>query len=110
MIRSSVDFPQPDGPISETNSPVPMSRSMSWRAVTPVRNAFVTPWIETTLLAAAAVTRGSPAPGAGRAARSPPRGRTTRAEQGADDVRRPEEGPLERVVLVEVDDRAPEAD
>ena len=29
MTRSSVDFPQPDGPMSEMNSPRPTSRSMS---------------------------------------------------------------------------------
>ena len=33
MIRSSVDLPQPDGPMSETNSPRAMSRSMPDRAV-----------------------------------------------------------------------------
>ena len=38
MIRSSVDFPQPDGPISDTNSRGATSRSMSSSAVTPVRN------------------------------------------------------------------------
>ena len=63
MIRSSVDFPHPDGPISEMNSPGAMSRSMSCSAVTPVRKDFVRPWIETTL--AGVLTRGSPARGAG---------------------------------------------
>src|SRR5262249_31114540 len=48
MIRRSVDFPQPDGPIRETNSRGATSRSMSSSAVTPVRNDFVSPWIETT--------------------------------------------------------------
>ena len=33
MIRSSVDLPQPDGPISETNSPWAMSRSIPSSAV-----------------------------------------------------------------------------
>ena len=43
MTRSSVDLPQPDGPISEMNSPGPTSSSMSWSAVTPPRpNDFVT--------------------------------------------------------------------
>ena len=44
MTRSSVDLPQPEGPISEMNSPRPTSRSMSWSAVTPpLPNVFVTP-------------------------------------------------------------------
>ena len=29
MIRSNVDFPQPDGPISDTNSPGSIASSMS---------------------------------------------------------------------------------
>ena len=33
MIRNSVDLPQPDGPISDTNSPRLMSRSIPSRAV-----------------------------------------------------------------------------
>ena len=49
MTRSSVDLPQPEGPISEMNSPAPTSRSMSWSAVTPPRgNVLVTPRRETT--------------------------------------------------------------
>ena len=32
MTRSSVDLPQPDGPMSDTNSPWAMVRSMAWRA------------------------------------------------------------------------------
>ena len=32
MTRSSVDLPQPDGPMSETNSPGAMSRSIPWSA------------------------------------------------------------------------------
>ena len=32
MIRSRVDLPHPEGPISETNSPGAMSRSMPWSA------------------------------------------------------------------------------
>ena len=34
MSRSSVDFPQPDGPIRLTNSPVATLRSMSVSAMT----------------------------------------------------------------------------
>ena len=42
-IRSSVDFPQPDGPIRETNSPASTSRSMPSSATTRrVRTACVT--------------------------------------------------------------------
>src|SRR3954454_11526145 len=55
ITRSSVDLPQPDGPISETNSPGRRSRSMSCSAVTlPLRNVFVRPAIETTGAALAA--------------------------------------------------------
>jgi hypothetical protein len=35
MIRSSVDLPQPDGPISDTNSRSPISRSIPSIATTP---------------------------------------------------------------------------
>ena len=43
ITRSSVDLPQPDGPISETNSPASTWRSMSCSAVTfPCGNVFVT--------------------------------------------------------------------
>ena len=49
MMRRSVDLPQPDGPISETNSPAWMSSVMSSSAVTPVRNDFERPSIETTM-------------------------------------------------------------
>ena len=38
MIRSSVDLPQPDGPISETNSPGWTSRSMPSSASTSPRS------------------------------------------------------------------------
>ena len=34
MSRSSVDLPQPDGPMSETNSPASIERSIPVRAVT----------------------------------------------------------------------------
>ena len=107
MIRSSVDFPHPDGPISETNSPGAISRSMSCSAVTPVPKTFVRPLIETTL--AAALTRGAPARGARRASRrARPTTNKTMPSTAADDVRRPQERRLERVVLVEVEDRAAE--
>ena len=32
ITRRSVDLPQPEGPISEMNSPASISRSMSWSA------------------------------------------------------------------------------
>ena len=38
MIRSSVDLPQPEGPISETNSPGSIARSMSCSATTSPRS------------------------------------------------------------------------
>ncbi len=48
-MRSSVDLPQPDGPISDTNSPGASARSMSCSAVTlPRGKTFVTFSIRTT--------------------------------------------------------------
>ena len=48
-MRSSVDFPQPDGP-SGRRTPFPTSRSMSWSAVTlPFPKTFVRPLRETTV-------------------------------------------------------------
>src|SRR5438105_7020623 len=52
MIRSSVDLPHPDGPISDTNSPGSISRSMPCTAVVSPKR-FVTPLISTTLMAEA---------------------------------------------------------
>src|SRR4029078_12743972 len=48
--RSSVDLPHPDGPMSDTNSPVPTVRSMpSSATVIPARdvNVLSTPWSST---------------------------------------------------------------
>src|SRR4051794_34106893 len=72
ITRSSVDFPQPDGPTKETNSPGWISRSMPWSAVTfPFGNVFVSPLMLT------AVMRSSPARGARRSSpQGRPRGRT----------------------------------
>ena len=43
-MRRSVDLPQPDGPIRETNSPFLTSRSIPWTAVTPpFAKTFETP-------------------------------------------------------------------
>src|SRR5919204_3214389 len=47
-IRSSVDLPQPEGPISETNSPGSISRSMPVSATVPPSKRFETSWSETT--------------------------------------------------------------
>ena len=53
-------MPQPDGPISETNSPVRASRSMSCSAVTlPRGKVFVTPSTGTTGSRAHAGTSGA---------------------------------------------------
>ena len=41
MARSSVDFPQPDGPTSAMNSPSPISRETSSIATTSPANTFV---------------------------------------------------------------------
>src|SRR5205809_7473606 len=50
MIRSSVDLPQPDGPISDTNSPGSICSSMPCSAVVSSKR-FVTSLICTTLMA-----------------------------------------------------------
>ena len=51
ITRSSVDFPQPDGPISETNSPASIARSISCSAVTlPFAKVFVSPLSATTVM------------------------------------------------------------
>ena len=45
MMRSSVDFPQPDGPISEMNSPDSIVRSIPWSAtVFPCANSLRHPF------------------------------------------------------------------
>ena len=43
IIRSSVDFPQPDGPTRTMNSPSPISRSTSSTASTPPGKTLLTP-------------------------------------------------------------------
>ena len=58
MIRSSVDLPHPDGPISETNSPSSIVRSMPWSAVV-WPNVFETPLISTTLASSHATFSGA---------------------------------------------------
>src|SRR3984885_8568891 len=41
--RSALDFPQPDGPSKDTNSPLRTSRSSGPTAVTPLSYTLVTP-------------------------------------------------------------------
>jgi len=46
MMRSNVDFPQPDAPIMQTNSPLGMARSIGASASTspsPTAKRLVTP-------------------------------------------------------------------
>src|SRR5690348_16849605 len=43
ISRSAVDLPQPDGPTSDTNSPLAMARSSGPSAMTPLSNVLVTP-------------------------------------------------------------------
>src|SRR5579863_3119294 len=48
MMRSSVDFPQPEAPIMQTNSPFGMARSTGASASTsssPTAKRLVTPWM-----------------------------------------------------------------
>ena len=101
-------MPQPDGPISETNSPGWSSRSMSWSAVVPpFAKVLVTFSIVT---AAAVLIRHVLRGGADDEALGQDDGAEEEdPERGGDDVRRPQRGRVERVVLVEVDDRASEA-
>src|SRR5918994_2193342 len=137
MIRSSVDFPQPDGPIRETNSPSPISRSIPCTATTPPwPNSFETPESVTTLMAVASQSirvdrslqtdaRAKPArleagtaSGASchvlrRSADDDPLDQDDDQEerdpeQRRDQVRRPQDRRRGRVVLVEVADRAAE--
>src|SRR3954447_1983428 len=131
MIRSSVDLPQPDGPISETNSPGSISRSISCSAVVSSKR-FVTSLIATTVMAVCPDDRrvDRSVPTAARAEpvrperddasvvsrevlrRAPHREllgeeddeEERDAERGGDHVRRPEPGRLRRVVLAVVDD------
>src|SRR5204862_7572041 len=107
IIRSTVDLPHPDGPISDTNSPGSMARSMSWSATTlPCANCFVSFWISTTLISqppvghSRDVLRGAPHDDLLGADDDE---EERDAEQSRDDVRRPEVLRAEGVVLVEVD-------
>ena len=55
-IRSSVDLPQPEGPISDTNSPLATSRSIPCSAATaPAPNSFETPRTDTTACVVGAI-------------------------------------------------------
>src|SRR5207244_6604924 len=102
MIRSSVDLPQPEGPINETNSPGSTSRSIPSNAVTPALNCFETPLSETALMRSCDVLR---RPFENEALQDDDREVDRDAEECADDDRRPEIRRLGRVVLVEVHDR-----
>src|ERR671920_2401418 len=103
MIRSSVDLPQPDGPISEMNSRSSSSRPMPCSAVTSPKR-FVTSLIATTLMSGDVLRCAAHDELLGdqhdQEERDPKRGR--------DHVRRPETGRLRRVVLAVVDDLAAE--
>src|SRR5215212_8499337 len=46
-MRKAVDFPQPEGPRSDTNSPGRMSRSRPASAVVPLAKVLPTPRMET---------------------------------------------------------------
>src|SRR5919109_216069 len=125
MTRSSVDFPQPDGPMSDTNSPRAMSRSMPDKAVvttTPSRaNVFSTPDRRTTVVGAPvdpasvmrSLARSSALHDRRAAAQDDDLGEADHAEEDDADQRRDEDrrpqllGPGD-VVLVEVDDRPAE--
>ncbi len=59
MRRSRVDLPQPDGPMSETNSPAATVRSMSSSALTSpvlVANLLPTPRTTTASVGVASVS------------------------------------------------------
>src|SRR5437763_6699683 len=116
--RSSVDLPHPDGPISDTNSPGSISRSMPCSAVVSPKRC-VTSLISTTLMAdspdgrrddASVVSRHVLRRAADDEPLSDQHDEEERdAERGRDHVRRPEAGRLGRVVLAVVDDLAAEA-
>src|SRR6185369_3104114 len=118
MSRSSVDLPQPDGPMSETNSPGAIERLMSSRAVVrppAVSKTLLTPEIATTLVPGCPLTSASPEgrvrPAAKREQLQQPDGdEEGQAEQRGGDHRRPELLRTGDVLLVEVEDRAPESE
>src|SRR5918994_2790151 len=51
IIRSAVDFPQPEGPTRIMNSPSAISRSMSLTASKPSPNRFQTPFMTISAIA-----------------------------------------------------------
>ena len=127
MIRSSVDLPQPDGPMSETNSPAATDRSMptsaSTRPAAWPRGAktFETPAISTTgrrrrmpgqpgVTAPCGAAVRAAARGGGRSASTPT---TSRYTADPEDRRHDDGGPqvfgVQRVVLHAGDDLAGEA-
>ena len=122
MSRSRVDLPQPDGPMSETNSPWRMVRSTDSSAVTaasPVPNTLPTPVASTTGARGDRRRRpGPPSHSSPSTGRYRPRvsSRSARltmpdedeADERAHDDRRPQPLRPGRVVLVVVDDRAAE--
>ena len=57
IIRSSVDFPHPDGPTSTMNSPSRTARLMSSTARKPFPYTFVTPSISIEAIQRVAVIR-----------------------------------------------------
>src|SRR5215212_3156926 len=118
MSRSSVDLPQPDGPISETNSHSPIVRSMPSSAWTPplsVPNVLSTPATRTTgrtwSAAGACSATGRRAVSVSREKRFDEANEPdeAEAEDRADDDRCPQAFRPRRVVLVVVEQRAPES-
>ena len=103
MIRSSVDLPQPDGPIRETNSPGSTSRSMPSSAVTPALNCFETPLSETRFHATCSGARFRISRSSRTTARKNMMPSSAQATIVAHEIRG-----LGRVVLVEVHDRVAE--
>src|SRR5215213_5843904 len=126
ISRRSVDLPQPDGPMSETNSPSRIEKSMSSRAwVRPaaVSKTLLTPLISTTALPRAspgpcctsAVMPASPDGGVGTGTKreelqEPDGDEERQAQERRGEHRRPQLlGPGD-VLLVEVEDRAAQAE
>src|SRR5215216_1121351 len=109
MSRSRVDLPQPEGPISDTNSPGAIARLMSSSAIVrppELSNVLPTPLTETTAAEPCSLISASPDRRIGPAAQriqlqQPDREEEGEPQQGRREDRRPELLGPGRVLLVE---------
>src|SRR2546423_10270433 len=109
MSRRRVDLPHPEGPISETNAPLGISRSIRCNAgvlSSPAPKTLSTPRTRTTESVMCLMTRRAPA---GRQPRPPAPARRSRSHDRSHDDRGPQLRRTGHVELVEVEDRATQA-